>query len=511
MRHPPEPALAPRPLAGLGRERIERRTSPGTGPAQTVSVDDGAPDPGPPGRPPEARATDIRRALPLVAAGAVAGVASLLTTVLVARLLSNRGYGAFIVLLGLFLVLSMPGSALLVAVVRRVTAWESHGHGERVHGWVARVHRVGTVSVVVLALVMWLVRGPVIRALSLPGPAGLVAILTAAGVWVLVSIDRGMLQARQDYRGLSVNLVVEALTRTGCTIGLAAVWGVGGAALGVLVGELVTAVHARLTAMRALARSPAASLVPAGVPRRPGAVASATHTRRDLVADLASALVSLGLLAVLQNADVIVLGSQAPHRSGSYAAISVPSKALVYAALVFVNYLLPESAIRWHQGSHALRQLGHTLLVLAVPAVLLVAVSAAAPRSLLDAVFGHKLAAGAPAFATLVSAMIFLCITVVVTVYLLGVGWRWVTAVLAVGAGALIGLTLAAHGQLVGTARADLAVQAALAATLCLALAFVHWRGAAGSPPVLVTDGHAPGVNDARPEAGAVVEVPWAR
>ena len=194
--------------------------------------------------------------LPIVAAGAAAGLSSLLTTVLVARLLTSRGYGAFIVLLGLFLVLSMPGSALLVAVVRRITAWESEGYGDRVHGWVVRVHRVGAAAVIILALAIWLVRAPLISALSLPGPGGVVEILTAAAIWVLVSIDRGLLQARQDYRNLSINLVLEAVTRTGCTIGFAAVWGVTGAAFGVLVGEVVTALHARVTAMAALARGP---------------------------------------------------------------------------------------------------------------------------------------------------------------------------------------------------------------------------------------------------------------
>ena len=417
-----------------------------------------------------------------MAAGAAAGLASLLTTVLVARLLSSRGYGAFVVLLSLFLVLSLPGSALLVAVVRRITAWESEGHGDRVHGWVVRVHRVGAAAVIVLAVAIWLARSPLISALSLPGPGGLVEILTAAGVWVLVSIDRGLLQARQDYRNLSINLVVEAVTRTGCTIALAATWGVAGAALGVLVGELITAVHARITAMAALRRHPG-SVVEAGVlavdsqpvPVATGAPTS-VHTPRVLAADMATALVSLALLAILQNADVIGLGSQAPHRSGSYAAISVPSKALVYGALVFINYLLPESAIRWHQGSHALRQLGHTLLVLVIPAAALLGVSALAPRKLLDAVYSHKLAAAAPAFSTLVLAMVFLCVTVVLTVYLLGVGWRWVVLVLATGTGALALFVIHAHGGYLATARADLAIQAALAAILTVALVVVHRR-----------------------------------
>ncbi|HXQ60472.1 MAG TPA: hypothetical protein VN799_10240 [Acidimicrobiales bacterium] len=416
---------------------------------------------------------ELRRVLPLVAAGAAAGVSSLLTTVLVARLLTSRGYGAFIVLLGMFLVLSMPGSALLVAVVRRITTWESEGRGDGVHAWVVRVHRVGTAAVVVLAVAIFLVRAPLISALSLPGPGGVVEILTAAGIWVLVSIDRGLLQARQDYRNLSINLVVEAVTRTTFTIGFAAEWGVTGAALGVLVGELITAVHARVTAMRALERRPPLPVENAITDSGDGISA---HTGRHLAADMVTALISLALLAVLQNADVIVLGSRAPHHSGSYAAISVPSKALVYAALVFVNYLLPESAIRWNQGSHALRQLGHTLMVLVLPAALLLGLSTIVPRTLLDVVFGSKLAAAAPAFATLVLAMVFLCVTVVLTVYLLGVGWRWVVLLLAVGTGALILFTFRAGGQFLATARADLAVQAALALLTTVAFAEVHRR-----------------------------------
>jgi O-antigen/teichoic acid export membrane protein len=442
--------------------------------------------------------SELRRVLPIVAAGAAAGLSSLVTTVLVARLLTTRGYGAFIVLLGLFLVLSMPGSALLVAVVRRITAWESEGHGDRVHGWVVRVHRVGTAAVIILALAIWLVRAPLISALSLPGPGGVVEILTAAGIWVLVSIDRGLLQARQDYRNLSINLVMEAVTRTAFTIGFAAAWGVTGAALGVLVGEMITAVHARVTAMAALARRPLAPAVAeargaADAGSGDGAVIS-THTGRHLAADMVTALVSLALLAVLQNADVIGLGSQAPHRSGSYAAISVPSKALVYAALVFVNYLLPESAIRWHQGSHALRQLGHTLAILALPAVLLLALATAVPKTLLDVVFGAKLAAAAPAFATLVLAMVFLCITVVLTVYLLGVGWRWVALLLAAGTAALIVFTLRAHGQYLATARTDLVVQGVLALASAMALVAVHRRAGRHWLPAEGIDGPGPEV-----------------
>jgi len=450
---------------------------------------------------------EMRRAVPLAIAAALAGVASLLTTVFVAHVLTTRGYGTLIVLLGLFLVLSMPGSALLVGVVRRVSSWEAHGYADKVRPWVAQVHRVGEGSLLVLAVVTWLIRVPVAHALSLPGPSGVMEILTAGGVWVLVSIDRGLLQVRQNYVALSYNLVIEASTRTVMTVGLAKELGVEGAALGLLLAELVTATHARITSTRTIASPPTPLTVAAaetavvgleatgavvalsaereqgaggpapGTPEAAageGAPVMSTHSGRDLLADVFTALGSLALLAILQNADVILLGSKAPHRSGAYAAISVPSKALVFGALIFVNYLLPEATIRHQRGSHALRQLATTLGVVAVPCVTLLLLAVAVPHRLLSVVFGKRLTAAAPAFSTLVLAMILLSVTVVLTVYLLGVAWRWVVVVLALGAGALAAFAALANGQYVATARADLGVQAGLCAAMIVCFVSVH-------------------------------------
>lgn len=430
----------------------------------------------PPGR------SELRHAVPLAVAAAMVGVANLLTTVFSAHVLSTRGYGTVIVLLSLFLVVATPaGSALLVGVVRRVSAWEATGHLGRLRSWVARVHRAGEVSLLGLAVLMALLRWPIAHALSLPNANGVAEMLTAGGVWVLVSIDRGLLQARRDYFDLSVNLVIEAVMRLVLTVGLAAELGVEGAALGVLVAELTTVTHARISATRALAR-------PAGPPdaveeaaelsveAAGGAMPVAVHGGRDLAADVLAALGSLLLLAVLQNSDVIVLGARSPHHAGSYAAISVPAKALVFGALVLINYLLPEAAIRHQAGGHALRQLGYTFAVLAVPCAALLGLSVVVPRHLLSAVFGHKLTAAAPAFASLVLGMVLLSVTLVLSIYLLGIGWRWVMAVLAVGAGALVGVTWAAHGAYLATAHADLAVQAGLLAVLLVCFAVVHRR-----------------------------------
>ena len=83
----------------------------------------------------------VRGASPIAFAGLVANVANIGVTLLVARLLSTRGYGALNQLVAVFFVLSIPGSALLVGIVRRVTLWQRTGHGPRVPGWAFRTRR----------------------------------------------------------------------------------------------------------------------------------------------------------------------------------------------------------------------------------------------------------------------------------------------------------------------------------------------------------------------------------
>ncbi|HEY5024327.1 MAG TPA: hypothetical protein VII76_05060 [Acidimicrobiales bacterium] len=453
-------------------------------------------------------ASELRHAIPLAVAAALVGVVSLLTTVFVAHVLSTRGYGTLIVLLGLFLVVSQPGTALLVSVVRRVSSWRAAGLDAQVRPWVARVHRIGETGVVVLAVAMFLIRVPVAHALSLPSPSGVTEILTAAGVWVVLSIDRGLLQVSRDYTDLSVNLVIEAVMRCALTVGMAAELGVEGAALGLLIAEVVTATHARFSATRAMVRNApplgtegvGAGSSSAGVQGSPAqaavvveeptvferevvaeatesVVATAVHGSKDLVADVLTALGSLLLLALLQNLDVIILGSKSHgHHSGAYAAISVPAKALVFVALVLVNYLLPEATIRHQAGSHALKQLAQTFAVLAIPCLVLLGMAVVAAHGVLGLVFGHHLTAASHAFSTIVLAMIFMAVTVVLAIYLLGIGWRWVVVILAAGAGALAAATAAAHGEYLATARADLAVQVGLCAVTSVCFVSVHRR-----------------------------------
>jgi O-antigen/teichoic acid export membrane protein len=370
----------------------------------------------------------------------------------------------------------MPGSAVAVAVVRKVTAWSSP---DAVRHWAARVHARGTLAVAVFALAVAIAGRGIASALGQEHAVAPVCTLIAGAVWVLLNLDRGLLQAHRNYRALAVNLLVEAAARTVGLIGLvAAGFGVAGAAVGLLVAELITCGHARIAADRAWSMHGAEGLRARWRSLFGPApdLAQPADARRQLVSDLVTAFVALAMVALLQNIDLIVVARDNHTTSGSYAAVSVACKSLVFAAIILGAYLLPEATIRWRAGGHALRQVAVILVVLAVPATILVASAALFPHAMLGIFFPHKDLHATAAFLPLSLAMVCLSLTVVMTMYLLGVGRRWITPLLVVGGVATTTAVIRAGGHPVSTAWADLAAQAVLVAVVLIGFVRLHVR-----------------------------------
>jgi O-antigen/teichoic acid export membrane protein len=427
----------------------------------------------------ESMRSGLLQAGPLAAAGVVANGAAVVLTIALARLLTPHSYGVLNQLTGLYLILSMPGSAVVVAVVRRVTIWHEDGNGHLVRRWAGRVHRQVTLAVLLWAVIVFSSRHEVAVLLNQQSGIGIAAILTAAAFFVLLSLDRGLLQAHRSYRPLAANLLVEVGVRLVAVIVLVlAGFGPSGAAVGVLIGEVVAAAHARWAAVQAWSGGGVRHLLDAAswvAAVRPDSVLGGkTSARRTVVLDLVVASVSLSMVAVLQNIDVLVVGRDNPSHSGAYAAVSVTSKAIVFGAVVLGGYLLPEAAIRWRRGGHALRQLAVVLVLLAVPAALLLGAALIAPEKLLQVIFHHAYTSAADALAPLVLAMIMLSVSVVLTMYLLAVGRRWVAGVLVGGAAALTVAVLTVHGSPRATALVDVGVQAVVLLVIVCGFAVVH-------------------------------------
>jgi hypothetical protein len=70
--------------------------------------------------------------------------------------------------------------------------------------------------------------------------------------------------------------------------------------------------------------------------------------------------------------------------------------------------------------------------------------------------------------------MIALSVTVILTMYLLAVGRRWVAGVLVLGAGALTVAVSEAHGSPHSTAVSDLVVQVAVMLVVVIGFTVIH-------------------------------------
>jgi len=73
----------------------------------------------------------------------------------------------------------------------------------RVHPWALRIYRMVAGAVVLEAVIVWLAKGRIAHELRLPNTAGVFPSWWRRESGYLLSVDRGLLQAHRDYRGLA--------------------------------------------------------------------------------------------------------------------------------------------------------------------------------------------------------------------------------------------------------------------------------------------------------------------
>jgi O-antigen/teichoic acid export membrane protein len=405
------------------------------------------------------------RAAGMAAATMAANLIAVAITVVFTRLLGTGGYGSLAALLNLSVILYVPGSALQVAAAREGTLGRLGDRDARaalLRRWTSTLIGV-LVAVAVLAA---LAREPLARLLNVDAAWAAAAVPVTGVLWLLVSVQRGLLMADRAYRAVGWSIVGEAAGRL---------------AVGALLAEAglgVTGAYVGTPAALALA-----GLVLALVLRRRlGAPAAAPQRRlRSLVGTAAVPIVVLTLVAGLQNLDVIIARHVlSADDAGVYAAATVAAKALVWLAIGLGVWLLPEATRRAAAGGDPRPVLARALALVGLVAVPALIAYAAVPGLVLRTAFGPQYERGAGILLTLGAAYALLAVTYLAVQYLLGLRAGrlvWILAVAAVAEPAVLALT---HG-LAGFAAVVLAIQAATAAVI-LAVALSQRRPAAPPP-----------------------------
>ncbi len=414
----------------------------------------------------ELRGSETAKAVGLAGAMIANNVIALGSTVVFARLLND--YGSLAALVSYFLILSVVGQALQVATAREGVL----GHLGVGAGLMATVRRwtrgllAFTLAVTVISV---LLRAPIAAAVGVKHDQWAAALgLPAAGLWLELSVLRGVLQGVGDYKGVGLSLIGEQAARLimGATLAAAGL-GVTGAYLGTplsFVAMGLFCAHRLRQHVAEVEREPLGAVIKAPA----AALGLWQHVKRAW-----APIAGLIIIAVLQNIDIIA----AKHRfttgvASSYGATAVAAKVLVWVAMGAGFYLVPEVSRLRAEGKDPRPILGRALGIIAVCAIPVLLIFGFGARPLLKAAFGPKRLGASDSLIILGLAFTVLACTYLAIQYMLAVRRTWFLAVLALVAVAEPILLLNASHKPAGFAAVVLGIQVVgAAAAFAMALA----------------------------------------
>jgi glycosyltransferase involved in cell wall biosynthesis/O-antigen/teichoic acid export membrane protein len=376
------------------------------------------------------RRSETGAAAGLAAATLLNNAIQLVFVVLFTRLLGADGYGALAAIISGFLILMVGGQSIQVAAAREATLGHL-GDGGRLRATLDRWTRQLVLATVALAAFGVLVRQPLADVLGVPEHPWAVAGLPATGaLWLLLSLQRGVLQGLRGYGAVGGSIVGEALGRIVCALVL---WGIGLGVTGAYLGNPLAFVLMSLLLARVLARR-------LGPAEHGEAAEAQTHAAGrallGLIGDNWIPILGLLLLAALQNVDVIVGRHQfSGDSSGSYAAAAVAAKSVVWVAIGVGLQLLPEATRRAAAGLDPRPTLLRALGVLAAVAAPALVIFALIPHFLMRVAFGPDLTLASDALPVLGLAMTLLAVAYLTVQYMVALGelkFVWVLGVVAI-------------------------------------------------------------------------------
>ncbi|HTU96457.1 MAG TPA: hypothetical protein VMF14_11500 [Solirubrobacteraceae bacterium] len=370
------------------------------------------------------RGSETAKAVGLAAAMIANNVIALGSTVVFSRLLKDNqggGYGSLAALVSYFLILSVVGQAMQVATAREGVLGHL-GVGAELMVTVRRWTRGLLLFTLALTVVSVLLRDPIAHALNVKHDPWAAAIgLPAAGLWLELSVLRGVLQGVGDYKGVGLSLIGEQGSRLVCGAILAAAGlGVTGAYLGTPLSFIAMGLYCGYR-LRQHVREVEGEAVPTVTPARVAAPSLWEHVKRAW-----APIAGLVVIAILQNIDIIAAKNRFDtHTASSYSAVAVAAKVLIWVAMGAGFYLVPEVSRRRAQGHDPRPILARALGIVAVCAVPVLLIFAVASHLLIKAAFGASKTTAADSLVVLGLAFSVLACTYLAVQYMLALRRTW--------------------------------------------------------------------------------------
>ncbi len=352
-----------------------------------------------------ARTSDTAQAAGLAVATIVQQLMAIVFTVVFTRILGTDGYGSLAALINFSVILIVPGSALQVAAARQGMLGRL-GSGGELAATLERWTRHLLWGIAAVAVVSVLLRAPLADLVNVNEEWAAAAVPVSAAIWLLLCVQRGLLQAARAYKPVAVSIVMEGVLRILGAVVLVSAFDVTGAYLGLLIAWASIAV--------VLGRILRARL---GTPNRE----TPEHPLFSLIRNAAYPTAGLVFVAALQNVDVIMARhALAEDPAGVYAATTVAAKTIVWVAVGIGLWVVPETTRRAGEGGDARTVLTRALGLIGALSIPALAIFGLVPTLLLRLAFGADYESGDQILFLLGVAFSCLACTYVTVQFLLG-------------------------------------------------------------------------------------------
>ena len=354
--------------------------------------------------------SDTAKAAALAGAMVANNVIALGSVIVFSRLLTD--YGSLAALVSYFLILAVVGYAMQLATAREAVLGHlgvGAGLAATIRNWMKWL----LVFTAVMAVVSILVRHPIAEAVGVKQQWAAALGIPAGCLYLMLCMLRGFLQGLGDYRSVGISLVGEQAARLAIGGVLAAVGlGVTGAYIGTPLSFVAMMIYCAVPLRRRLGNAERG--------RRP-AVPLWAH-----VWSAWTAIAALGIIAVLQNIDIIA----AKHRfssdlASSYSATAVAAKVLIWVAMGAGFYLVPEVSRKHSAGEDGRPVLGKALAIVGVAAIPCLLIYGFASTPLIRAAFGSNRLLAVDALFILGVAFTVLAATYLAVQYMLALKRTW--------------------------------------------------------------------------------------
>ncbi|HJS94411.1 MAG TPA: hypothetical protein VJ741_09120 [Solirubrobacteraceae bacterium] len=354
--------------------------------------------------------SDTAKAAGLAGAMVINNVIALGSTVVFSRELDD--YGSLAALVSYFLILAVVGYAMQLATAREAVLGHL-GVGAGLAATIRNWTRWLLVFTAVMTVASVLLRHPIASAVGVKQDWAAALGIPAGCLYVLLCMLRGFLQGLGDYKAVGISLVGEQATRLAIGGILA---GVGLGVTGAYIGTPLSFV-----AMMFYCAVPLRRRLGVAEPGRRPVLPLWTHVRNAW-----TAIAALGVIAVLQNIDIIAAKHQfSTDLASSYSATAVAAKVLIWVAMGAGFYLVPEVSRRHAEGEDTRPVLGKSLAIVGVAAIPCLLIFAVASRLLIKLAFGSDRLLAIDALFILGVAFTVLAGTYLAVQYMLALKRSW--------------------------------------------------------------------------------------